>query len=67
MQAKKIEFYIYAESDEEIAKCRKAICDLIEGYRQRGIAITASKVEKAINTLKNGNSFIKNAVDKFLR
>lgn len=66
MEAKKIEFYIYADSDNEVEQCRKAICDLIEEYRQRGIAITAGKIEKAVNKLKSSNSFVRNAVDNFL-
>lgn len=67
MQAKKIEFYIYAESDKEVEDCRKAIVALIESYRQRGIAVTAEKLRQAIEKLVNGNSLIKNAVDNFLR
>lgn len=67
MQAKKIEFYIYAESDKEVEECRKAIGGLIESYRQRGIAVTAEKLRQAIEKLVNGNSLVKNAVDKFLR
>jgi hypothetical protein len=67
MQAKKIEFYIYAESDKEVEECRKAIVSLIESYRQRGIAVTAEKLRQAIEKLVNGNSLIKNAVDNFLR
>lgn len=67
MQAKKIEFYIYAESDKEIEECRKAIVALIESYRQRGIAVTAEKLRQAVEKLVNGNSLIKNAVDNFLR
>jgi hypothetical protein len=66
MEAKKIEFYIYADSDKEVEQCRKAICDLIEEYRQRGIAITAGKIERAVNRLKSSNSFVRNAVDNFL-
>ena len=67
MQAKKLEFYIYAESDKEVEDCRKAIGALIESYRQRGIAVTAEKLRQAIEKLVNGNSFVKNAVDNFLR
>jgi hypothetical protein len=66
MEAKKIEFYIYADSDNEVEQCRKAICDLIEEYRQRGIAITAGKIERAVNKLKSSNSLVRNAVDNFL-
>ena len=66
IEAKKIEFYIYAESDEEIARCRQSICNMIEEYRQRGIAITADKISKAIANLNNSNTFIKNQIDKFL-
>jgi hypothetical protein len=67
MQAKKLELYIYAESDKEVEECRKAIGGLIESYRQRGIAVTAEKLRQAIEKLVNGNSLIKNAVDSFLR
>lgn len=67
MQAKKLEFYIYADSDKEVEECRKAIGGLIESYRQRGIAITAEKLRQAVDKLVNGNSLIRNAVDKFLR
>lgn len=66
MQAKKLEFYIYAESDKEVEECRKAIGGLIESYRQRGIAVTADKLRMAVERLVNGNSLVKNAVDKFL-
>jgi hypothetical protein len=66
MEGKKIEFYIYAESDKEVEDCRKAIVALIESYRQRGIAVTANKMRQAIDKLNNGNSFVRNAVDKFL-
>lgn len=67
MQAKKLEFYVYAESDKEVEECRKAIGGLIESYRQRGIAVTAEKLRQAIEKLVNGNSLIRNAVDNFLR
>lgn len=67
MQAKKLEFYIYAESDKEVEECRKAIGSLIESYRQRGIAVTAEKLRQAVEKLVNGNSLIKNAIDNFLR
>lgn len=67
MQAKKLELYIYAESDKEVEECRKAIGGLIESYRQRGIAVTAEKLRQAVDKLANGNSLIKNAVDNFLR
>ena len=66
MQAKKLEVYIYAESDKEVEECRKAIGGLIESYRQRGIAVTAEKLRQAVERLVNGNSLVKNAVDKFL-
>jgi hypothetical protein len=67
MEGKKIEFYIYAESDKEVEDCRKAIVALIESYRQRGIAVTAEKLRQAVDKLANGNLLIKNAVDNFLR
>lgn len=67
MEAKKLELYIYADSDKEVEDCRKAIGAMIENYRQRGIAVTAAKIKQAVEKLINGNAFVQNAVDNFLR
>lgn len=65
LQVKKVEFYIYAESDEEISDFKNSISSFIEEHRKAGRAVTAKKVSFALSKWKD-NIFVKNNIIKFL-
>lgn len=58
MEPYKIEFYLYANSEQEAVNARKAIEDFIEENRKQGIVVTAKKIAEAVPKWKN-NPLIK--------
>ena len=66
MQPFKIDFYIYAESQEEIDECRKSVHKFIEENREEGRAVTAKKLSTALSRWKN-NAIVKMGIINFLK
>lgn len=62
----KIEFNIYANSEEEGQSLRKAICDFIDWHGQLGRKVTASKLADAINKWQD-NVFVKNQIIDYFK
>lgn len=59
MQGFKVEFNVYAESQQEADDAAKAIKDFISAYAQEGRAVTAKKISEAMARWSN-NFFVKN-------
>lgn len=59
MQPYKIDFYIYADSPTEAEDCKNAIRDFVSAQRDRGVAVTADKITKAVRQW-GGNPLITN-------
>ena len=57
----KIEFNVWANSEEEGNELRKAICDFIAWHGERGVKVTASKMTEAIIRWQD-NVFVKNSI-----
>lgn len=66
MQGYKIDFNIYAESQEEVDALKERICLFIEDHRKAGRAVTAKKLAEGLNKL-NSNMFVKNQVNNFFK
>lgn len=66
MQPFKIDFYIYADTQEEIDECRKAIHQFIEENRSEGRAVTAKKLSTALSRWKD-NMLVKIGIINFLK
>jgi hypothetical protein len=64
MEPYKIEFYLYANSEQEAVNARKAIEDFIEENRKQGIVVTAKKIAEAVPKWKN-NPLIRSAIINF--
>lgn len=61
---KNIAFNIYADTDEEAEKGRKAIIQFINIMGRHGAKVTGNKIDEAVSRL-NDNSFILNQIIKF--
>lgn len=61
-----ITFNIYASSDEEAEKGRKAIINFINIMGQHGAMVSGNKIDEAMNKLYD-NSFITSQVIKFFK
>lgn len=61
---RKIAFNIYAETDEEAEKGRKALIQFINIMGQHGAKVTGNKIAEAVSRL-NDNQFILNQIIKF--
>lgn len=59
MKPHKIEFYIYAENDEEVKELQRAAFDFVNSNYQQGIIVTARKLASALTKFKD-NFFVKN-------
>ena len=59
MQPYKIEFYIYAENENEAKELSNALYCFVSSKREQGVAVTASKLTQAINKFKD-NYFVTN-------
>lgn len=61
-----ISFNVWANSEEEGIRLRKSICDFIEWFGQRGIKVSASKLDEAIGSWQK-NTLVKNSIIKHFR
>ena len=61
-----ISFNVWANSEEEGIRLRKSICDFIEWFGQRGIKVSASKLDEAIGNWQK-NTLVKNSIIKHFR
>ena len=57
----KIEFNIWANSNEEGEELKKAICDFIDWHGQNGIKVCASRLSVAINNWQK-NPLVKSSI-----
>ena len=65
-QIKPITFNIYASTDEEAEKGRKAIIKFINIMGQHGAMVSGDKLEKAVGMLYS-NSFITSQIINFFK
>ena len=56
-----ISFNVWASDEEEGARLRKAMCDFIDWFGQRGVKVTASKLTEAIDKWQ-ANPLVRNRV-----
>ena len=61
-----ISFNVWANSDEEGARLRKSICDFIDWFGQRGIKVSASKLDEAIGNWQK-NALVKSSIIKHFK
>ena len=61
-----ISFNVWANSEEEGIRLRKSICDFIEWFGQRGIKVSASKLDEAVGNWQK-NTLVKNSIIKHFR
>lgn len=61
-----ISFNVWANNEEEGARLRKSICDFIEWFGQRGIKVSASKLDEAISNWQK-NALVKNSIIKHFK
>lgn len=66
MEVRKIAFNIYANSDEEAERGRKAITHFIDIMGQHGAMVSGDKLAQAIGRLPE-NSFIMSQIINFLK
>ena len=59
MKPFRVQFFLYAESQEEVDDLERALFDFVNEKRNMGIAVTASKVFRALNSFK-GNILVNN-------
>ena len=58
-----ISFNVWANSEEEAKELRQSICDFIDWFGQRGIKVSASKLNEAISKWQS-NMLVKNSIIK---
>lgn len=63
---KQITFNIYAETDEEAEKGRKAIIEFINIMGQHGAKVSGNKIAEAVGKIYN-NSFITSQIINFFK
>lgn len=66
MEVRKISFNIYASSDEEAEKGRKAIVQFINIMGQHGAMVSGDKLHEAISHIGD-NSFIMSQIISFFK
>lgn len=66
MDIRNISFDIYANSDEEAEKGRKAIILFINIMRQQGAAVSGNKIAEAVRKLSE-SPFITSQIIKFFK
>lgn len=59
LKPRKIEFYIYAENDEEVMEVQRAANNFVASNYQQGVIVTAKKLTDALTKFKD-NFFVKN-------
>ena len=58
-----ISFNVWANSEEKGATLRKSICEFIDWFGQRGVKVSASKLNEAISKWQS-NMLVKNSIIK---
>lgn len=58
MKPYKIEFYIYASSEDEVKEAQRAAHEFVSENYRRGVIVSAVKIAEALRRFKN-NPFIK--------
>lgn len=58
-----ISFNVWANSEEEGVLLRKSICEFIDWFGQRGVKVSASKLNEAISKWQS-NMLVKNSIIK---
>ena len=66
MEIRKIAFNIYANSDEEAERGRKAIVQFINIMGQHGAAVSGDKLAEAVSKLGE-NTFVTSQIIKFFK
>jgi ribulose-5-phosphate 4-epimerase/fuculose-1-phosphate aldolase len=66
MEIRKITFNIYADSDEEAERGRKAIVQFINIMGQHGAMVSGNKLHEAVSRLSE-NPFINSQIIKFFK
>lgn len=66
MEIRNISFNIYANSDEEAERGRKAIIQFINIMGQNGAAVSGNKIADAVSRL-NSSPFIASQIIKFFK
>lgn len=61
-----ISFNVWANSKEEGAALRKSICEFIDWFGQRGVKVSASKLNEAISKWQS-NALVKNSIIKHFK
>ena len=61
-----ISFNVWAKSEEEGAALRKTICEFIDWFGQRGVKVSASKLNEAISRWQS-NALVKNSIIKHFK
>lgn len=61
-----ISFNIWANNEDEVKELRKSICDFIDWFGQRGIKVSASKLNDAISKWQD-NMLVKNSIVKYFK
>ncbi|MDE7411575.1 MAG: hypothetical protein K2M94_06000 [Paramuribaculum sp.] len=59
MQPYQAKFFIYAESEAEVAELEKALYDFVDAKRQQGVAVRAAKLTEALTKYRD-NFFVTN-------
>lgn len=65
-EIRNINFNIYADTDEEAEKGRKAICHFIDIMGQQGAMVSGDKIAEAVRRL-NESPFITSQIIKFFK
>lgn len=65
MQAFEMKLFIYAETEQDVEECRKAVHAFIEENRKEGRAVTASKLTTALGRWKS-NMFLTTITPKVM-
>lgn len=66
MEIRNISFNIYANSDEEAERGRKAIIQFINIMGQNGAAVSGNKIADAVSRL-NSSPFVASQIIKFFK
>ena len=66
MEIRNIAFNIYADSDEEAERGRKAIIKFINIMGQQGAMVSGNKLSEAVGRL-NSNPFVTSQIIKFFK
>lgn len=61
-----ISFNVWANSEEEAKELRQSIYDFIDWFGQRGIKVSASKLNEAISRWQS-NALVKNSIIKHFK